>query len=201
MHPIKITGSAGRPISDVWAKGGRALYSITVESLPNFGMLYGPNTNLGHNSIIIMLEAQSKYICTLVAEVLRARQAGKSLSIAPKKEKLEEYNDEIQKKLSTSSFAHPSCRSWYKNEAGVITNNWSGTVIEYQKMLERVRWTDYDLSGNGAEEMPETSSKIPRVIEETYVSYTTMAFGLASMLAVGAGWALRSSGRLKVQIK
>lgn len=199
MHPIKITGSAGRSISDIWARGGRALYGVTVESLPNFGMLYGPNTNLGHNSIVLMIEAQSKYICALVAEVLRAGQAGKSLTIAPKKEKLEEFNNEIQKKLSSSSFAHPSCHSWYKNEEGVITNNWSGTVIEYQKLLERVKWTDYELAGKGAENMPETSAKIPRVMEETYVTYTTMALGVASMLVVGAGWALRSSGRLRIR--
>jgi cation diffusion facilitator CzcD-associated flavoprotein CzcO len=56
MHPIKITGSAARSISDIWAKGERALYGITEESLPNFGMLCGPKTNLGHNSIILMIE-------------------------------------------------------------------------------------------------------------------------------------------------
>lgn len=162
-------------------------------------MLYGPNTNLGHNSIVLMIETQSKYICALVAEVLGARQAGKSLTIALEKERLEEYNDGIQKKLSSSSFAHPNCNSWYKNEEGVITNHWSGTVIEYQKMLERLRWADYDLSGNGAEGMPETSSKIPRVFEETYVSHTMLALDAASILAIGAGWALRSSGRLRVR--
>jgi cation diffusion facilitator CzcD-associated flavoprotein CzcO len=199
MHPIKITGSARRSISDIWAKGGRALYGMTVESLPNFGMLYGPNTNLGHNSIILMIEAQSKYICALAAEVIQARQAGKSLTIAPRKERLEEFNEEIQKKLRESSFAHPSCKSWYKNEEGVITNNWSGTVVEYQKMLERVRWTDYDLAGSGAKRIPETSSKIPRVVEETSVSYTTLALGAGSLLAVGAGLALRYSGRLRVR--
>jgi hypothetical protein len=104
----------------------------------------------------------------------------------------------MQKTLNSSSFAHPSCTSWYKNKEGVITNNWSGTVVEYQKMLERVRWTDYDLTGDGAEGMPHTSSRIPRVVEETYVSYTTLALTAASVLVVGAGWALRSSGRLRV---
>jgi len=66
-------------------------------------------------------------------------------------------------------------------------------------MVERVRWTDYDLSGNGADGMLEMSSKIPRVVEETYVSYTTLALGFASMLAVGVGIALRSLGRLRVR--
>jgi cation diffusion facilitator CzcD-associated flavoprotein CzcO len=122
MHPIRITGRAGRSISKIQAKGGRALYGITIESLPNIGMLYGPNTNLGHNSVILMIEAQSKYICTMVAEVLRVRQAGTSLTTTLRKERLDEYN-EMQKKLGSSGFAHVSCMSWYKNEEGVITNN------------------------------------------------------------------------------
>jgi cation diffusion facilitator CzcD-associated flavoprotein CzcO len=199
MHPIKIIGAGGRPLSEIWAKGARGLYGITVESLPNFGMLYGPNTNLGHNSIMLMIEAESRYICALVAEVLRARQAGNDLVVTPKKERLEEFNDEMQKKLNSSSFAHPNCQSWYKNETGVITNNWSGTVVEYQKLLERVKWTDYELSGDGAEAVPETSLKIPRVVEETCISHTMLVLGIVSTLAVGAGWVLRSSGRLRVR--
>lgn len=49
MHPIDITGQGGKKLQDVWKEGGQALYGVCVESMPNFGMLYGPNTNLGHN--------------------------------------------------------------------------------------------------------------------------------------------------------
>lgn len=49
MHPIKIVGKGGKSLADVWSEGGQALYGVTVEAMPNFGMLYGPNTNLGHN--------------------------------------------------------------------------------------------------------------------------------------------------------
>ena len=48
MHPIKMYGTNGRALSDVWKDGPRALYGIVVEDMPNFGMLYGPNTNLGY---------------------------------------------------------------------------------------------------------------------------------------------------------
>jgi cation diffusion facilitator CzcD-associated flavoprotein CzcO len=49
MHPINIIGKGGKSLSDVWSEGGQALYGVSVEAMPNFGMLYGPNTNLGHN--------------------------------------------------------------------------------------------------------------------------------------------------------
>ena len=47
MHPIKMTGRNGRTLTDVWKEGAQAYYGTTIEDMPNFAMLYGPNTNLG----------------------------------------------------------------------------------------------------------------------------------------------------------
>lgn len=47
MHPIKVFGRGGRAVSDIWKDGAAAFRGVTVEDLPNFAMLYGPNTNLG----------------------------------------------------------------------------------------------------------------------------------------------------------
>lgn len=112
MHPIELYGKAGRALSDIWKTGGRAYYGVTVEDLPNFGMLYGPNTNLGHNSIVLMIEAQSKYINAMITPVIEARKQGKSLSVSVKQERLDEYNNHIQKLLRNSSFNDPNCNSW-----------------------------------------------------------------------------------------
>ncbi|KAI1623394.1 cyclohexanone monooxygenase [Exophiala viscosa] len=200
MHPIDVTGSAGRPLSSIWKDGGQALYGVTVESLPNFAMLYGPNTNLGHNSIILMIEAQSRYINALIREVLTARGRGHSLVIQPKAARIEEFNDGIQGQLRKSSFADPNCNSWYKKGDGKITNNWSGTVIEYQKLLSDVNWSDFDLSGNEADEVAgRQKTHIGRVVEESVVSYQTMALTALSLAAVGAGIALRNAGRLRLR--
>jgi len=48
-HPIELYGRNGRSINDVWKDGAKAYLGMTVEDMPNFAMLYGPNTNLGHN--------------------------------------------------------------------------------------------------------------------------------------------------------
>lgn len=135
MHPIDIRGTNGRTLGSIWKEGGQALYGMTVEGLPNFAMLYGPNTNLGHNSIILMIEAQSKYINALIKEVVSARSNGTNLVILPNSRKLKQFNDEIQHELENSSFADPNCNSWYKvKDSGKITNNWSRTVVSYQKV-------------------------------------------------------------------
>lgn len=195
MHPIKMAGKNGRTLSDVWKDGARAYMGTTVEDMPNFAMLYGPNTNLGHNSIILMIESQSRYINGLIKPVLDARRQGMALSLSPRLDKIDAYNDKVQGILKNSSFNDPTCNSWYKNEAGVITNNWSGTVVEYQEMLSKVNYIDYEADGSGktiVQEKPERN--VGRVREESQVSdRTLMALGVLSTAALVGGFLMRNS--------
>lgn len=196
LHPIELTGRKGRKLSDVWSNGAKAYNGTCVEDMPNFGMLYGPNTNLGHNSIILMIEAQSRYINGLIRPVLDARSEGKALSLAPKAERVQEFNAKVQAALQNSSFNDPSCNSWYKNDAGLITNNWSGTAVEYQELLAKVDIEgDYEVEGSGIEVVKRKPVRnVGRVREETYFSDQTL--GLLSVLSVGivaAGWVMRNT--------
>ncbi|KAE8154657.1 hypothetical protein BDV25DRAFT_135577 [Aspergillus avenaceus] len=111
MHPIRVYGKHGRPLSEIWKDGAAAYRGVTVEDLPNFGMLYGPNTNLGHNSIILMIEAQSRYLSTLVGEVVQAKIRGDSLVFQLRPEAMTAYNDRIQSQLERTSFSDPNCYS------------------------------------------------------------------------------------------
>lgn len=162
LHPIRITGTQGKSLThDIWStqRGVHALYGTTVPSLPNFALLYGPNTNLGHNSIILMIEAQSRYISTLVAAVLDARARGGAsvegekgrtqgrIGIMPREERTRMFNEEMQSTLQQSSFADDRCASWYKDAQGRVTNNWSGTVVQYQELLGTVDWEDFEVFG------------------------------------------------------
>ncbi|KAL2858012.1 hypothetical protein BJY01DRAFT_259074 [Aspergillus pseudoustus] len=198
MYPIQIYGSNGRPLSDIWKEGASAYHGVTVEDLPNFGMFYGPNTNLGHNSIILMIEAQSRYLNAILGEVLRARAKGKTLSVRPNPDALKRYNRELQEVLAKSSFADSNCSSWYKTEEGKITNNWSGTVVDYQRNLSQVRWSDYVVEGSakGVVE-PRKITHLGRVREESYMSNGSLILTAASVLAVVGGVLLRGSSLLR----
>ena len=185
MHPISMTGHNNTPLSSVWKEGAKALYGITVSSMPNFAMLYGPNTNLGHNSIILMIEAQAAYIASLIAPILSARSQGKKLSLRPKDSRMQEFNETLQEELKNSAFADENCMSWYKTASGLITNNWSRNVIEYQKMVETVQWDDFEIEGDGKEVLRgKKESKIGRVREESLVGDRML--GLLGAVSVGA---------------
>lgn len=59
MYPIQVYGANGRSLGDIWKNGARAYLGVTVEDLPNFGMFYGPNTNLGQSSLLPSGQKQS----------------------------------------------------------------------------------------------------------------------------------------------
>jgi len=103
--------------------------------------MYGPNTNLGHNSIIIMSEAQAKYITQCISEL---PDLGKQ-TIEVKSSALEKYYQDIQKRLKTMIWASIDA-SWYKNESGQITLNWPGRTMEYMRRTKKVKFEDYEFS-------------------------------------------------------
>ena len=143
-----------------------------------------------------MIEAQAMYINALITKVKRARDCGGSLSIEPKSSVAQAYNNEIQARLSKSAFADPNCNSWYKNEAGLITNNWADAVIPYQKRTSSISWDDFEVSGYGADECrKEGKTSWPRVIEETQISNTVILAGLITAAGAVAAGALSRTAR------
>lgn len=144
-----------------------------------------------------MIEAQSRYLNAMVAEVIRARQQGKTLALKPTLKAMKEYNDRIQALLRSSSFADPNCNSWYKRDDGIITNNWSSTVIDYQHEMSKVQWEDYVAEGSGSDlVLGKKATKVGRVREETLLSNTSLLVGAASMVAM-AGYLVARPKLLK----
>ena len=146
-----------------------------------------------------MIEAQSRYLNALVGEVIRAHQKGLSLSLKPAPGPLKKFNDRIQALLQSSSFADPKCNSWYKTKDGLITNNWSGTVIDYQQELSAVEWQDYDLEGSAKDlVLAKKATRLGRVREELLVSNTSLLAGALSISAL-AGYFLARPLLLKAR--
>ena len=140
LGSLEISGRDGRSLREQWEGGAHAYLGMTIDGFPDLFVLYGPNTNLGHNSIILMLECQYEY----VLQALRARdeQGGAALSVRP--EVVERYNAELQDELSRTAFAG-SCNSWYKTAEGHVTNNWSGSVEEYRERTRQFSLDDYEV--------------------------------------------------------
>ena len=126
LAPMTIEGLGGRSLHAEWQQTPRAYLGLTVSGFPNFFMMYGPNTNLGHNSILFMIECQTAYIMGC----LRQMDARDAAWIDLRPEVLAAYNAEVQRQLAGTAWAATG-KSWYKNAEGTITNNWPGTTVRY----------------------------------------------------------------------
>ncbi len=140
LGPVEIEGADGLRIQDAWKPHPQAYLGVTVPGFPNAFIMYGPNTNLGHGSIVFMLECQARYIGKALDKLRRC----KSVAIAPKRRTSMDYNGKTQSRLSKTVWG-ANCSSWYKGADGVIVNNWSSTMLRYWWMLRRFQIRDYDL--------------------------------------------------------
>jgi cation diffusion facilitator CzcD-associated flavoprotein CzcO len=138
LAPMKVTGVGGADLHELWSDGARAHLGVATPGFPNLFLIYGPNTNLGGSSIIGMMEAQAGYI----AQVVRRIADGGARLVAPRPSVAVAYDEEMQSRLRTSSWA--GCDSWYI-DGPRITTNWPGLVGEYQKRLAEVDWGELEV--------------------------------------------------------
>jgi cation diffusion facilitator CzcD-associated flavoprotein CzcO len=139
LAPMSITGRGGVDLKQEWARGARAYLGVAVSGFPNLFILYGPNTNLGHNSILVMIEAQVGYVLDLLAQ-MKARGLR---SVEVKRTVLDDYNRGLQQDLARSVWSTIGA-SWYKLADGTITNNWPHSTIRYRRLTRKARLEDYD---------------------------------------------------------
>ncbi|HEY2429001.1 MAG TPA: NAD(P)/FAD-dependent oxidoreductase, partial [Acidimicrobiales bacterium] len=144
LAPMVVTGVDGVKLADVWAEGAAAYLGMTVAGFPNFFLLYGPNTNLGHNSILVMVERQIEYVLRCL-DALGRRGAA---AIEVKADAFERDTASVQERVKSTVWAE-ACHSWYKTATGKVTQNWPGFTVSYWKATLRPRLADYTFRRRG----------------------------------------------------
>ena len=132
LAPMEVTGLRGRRLDEAWHEGAEAYLGISVAGFPNFFMLYGPNTNLGGNSILYMLEGQIRYVAT----ALRALDAESLGWIDVRPEVQQAFNTWVTASSRTSVW-ESGCHSWYTTASRRNTNNWPDHTFLYRHRVRR----------------------------------------------------------------
>ena len=151
---LSIKGRDGEDLVDRWTQEGmQAHRGITVAGVPNAFFLLGPNTGLGHNSIVFMIESQIRY----VVDALRLVDAKGAKAIAPRRDVQDRFNAELQRKLAGSVWNSGGCSSWYLDEHGNNRTLWAGFTWEYWRDTRKVKLEEYELTGR---ELPRVRKSI-----------------------------------------
>jgi cation diffusion facilitator CzcD-associated flavoprotein CzcO len=139
----RVVGKDGVEIHEAWGKRMSAYLGVTVSGFPNFFMLLGPNTGLGHNSVVLMIEAQVRY--TMDCLKLMNRRKQRVLEVRP--EIQQSFVEEIYRRMAGTVWQSGGCKSWYQDQTtGEITTLWPGSVVSYLRRTRSVSPSDYKLT-------------------------------------------------------
>ena len=139
LAPMTIRGRGGRTLDEAWADGAKAWLGISVPAFPHFFMLYGPNTNLGHSSIVFMLECQVAH----VMRCLRKRGDARGSAIEVRSAPFERYNAKLQRRIRGTVFT--GCGNWYVDPQGRHTVNWPGFTTGYRWLTRHAGLSAYEV--------------------------------------------------------
>ncbi|OLF17486.1 flavin-containing monooxygenase [Actinophytocola xanthii] len=132
---VTFTGVGGRDLAKQWREEGIQTHlGITVAGYPNLFLLLGPNTALGHNSVVFMIESQVRYVARAMA--LAERTGAESLDTREGAQA--RFQSEIQRKLVSGVWTRGGCRSWYLDSQGVNRTIWPGFTWRYWLRTRKV---------------------------------------------------------------
>lgn len=142
IGPMKIVGANGEEVRDTWKGSGMEAYlGVSVSGFPNFFMLLGPNTGLGHTSIIFMIEAQVNYVMQAVKTVLK--EPSRTLDVKPEVQR--RFNQKLQQRLDQAVWSAGGCKSWYLDEFGKNRTLWPSFTFEYWMRTRKFEPAKYAL--------------------------------------------------------
>jgi cation diffusion facilitator CzcD-associated flavoprotein CzcO len=131
--PFPIHGHSGVELNDAWAKGPQAYLGTTVAGFPNLFLMTGPNTGLGHNSMVYMIESQTRYV---IDALLTMRRRGlQAVDVRPTVQS--EFNAAVQRRLGRSVWATGGCKSWYLSADGSNSTLWPDFTFKYRFLTRR----------------------------------------------------------------
>jgi cation diffusion facilitator CzcD-associated flavoprotein CzcO len=138
---MQIVGKNGRVLNQEWdANGMEAFFGIHVSGYPNLALLMGPNSGLGHSSVLHVMESQIQYILSWLRELDRVGQRS-YFDVRPQRQ--QQYNADLQARLRKTVWA-AGCKSWYLDRDGRNSTVFPGLTYQYRKATANFHAEDYD---------------------------------------------------------
>ena len=134
------TGRDGVVMAEAWKDGMEAYKGTTVAGFPNLFFIIGPNTGLGHNSMVYIIESQVAYIL----DCLRKARDQAIGVVEVRRDAQDRWNEQIQKEMAETVWIQGGCTSWYLDR-GRNTTLWPGFASQFRKATRSFDAAAYDL--------------------------------------------------------
>jgi cation diffusion facilitator CzcD-associated flavoprotein CzcO len=137
----RVRGTGGTTLAETWGEDMSALRGTSVAGFPNLCLVIGPNTGLGHNSLIHIIEAQLSYILDYLATLDRLGAA--ALDARPDAQ--QRWCADIEQRMARTVWATGGCASWYLNGAGRNPTLWPGSTRQFRRATRHMNLSEYDV--------------------------------------------------------
>ena len=137
----RIRGKDGRTLAEHWSTSMQAYKGTTVAGFPNFVMMTGPNTGLGHNSMVFMIESQLNY----VLGALRSLDEHRARTFEIRPERVASYNDRLDRRMRGTVWTAGQCQSWYLDDTGRNTTLWPSFSWSYRRQTRHFDEQAYEI--------------------------------------------------------
>ncbi|PTR25004.1 cation diffusion facilitator CzcD-associated flavoprotein CzcO [Rhodococcus sp. OK519] len=142
LNGMHLVGREGVSLLERWQRGGvRTHLGVTVSGMPNAFFLSGPNTGLGHNSVIVMIEAQIGH----VLDAMRLVDTHGAGALDVRAETQDAFGAELRERLAHGVWSTGGCTSWYLDAHGSNHALWPGSSWDYRRRTRVVDPADYEL--------------------------------------------------------
>jgi cation diffusion facilitator CzcD-associated flavoprotein CzcO len=141
VAPFEVRGRGGVELGDAWREGAEAYLGTTVAGFPNLFLVVGPNTGLGHSSLVFMIESQIAYVLDAIKTMRKKGLA----SVEVRADAQARFNAEVQRRLRRTVWAS-GCMSWYLTRTGKNTTIWPGFTFEFRLRTRRFDEESYDVA-------------------------------------------------------
>jgi cation diffusion facilitator CzcD-associated flavoprotein CzcO len=138
-----ITGRNGETLAQQWEREGMSAYKgSTTRGFPNLFFLVGPNTGLGHSSMVFMIESQIAY----VLDALRTMDEHDIVAVEPRARAQERWNRDLQRRMKKTVWSAGGCSSWYLDSHGRNVTLWPRTTFKFRRLTRKFDVGQYDVT-------------------------------------------------------
>jgi len=134
-----VSGRDGQTLDELWRGSPRAFLGTSVPGFPNMFLLAGPNTGIGHTSLVFLLECQVAY----VFDCLRVMVDQGLDTVEVKRQAWEAYNEELQARSQGTVWLTGGCQSWYLDVNGLNTTLYPDFTFKFRARTRRFNLDDY----------------------------------------------------------
>ncbi|HEX8953782.1 MAG TPA: NAD(P)/FAD-dependent oxidoreductase, partial [Polyangia bacterium] len=155
-----VRGRHGRTLDDVWQGSPRAHLGLAVHGFPNFFFLLGPNTGLGHTSVLLMVEHQIEHILG----ALRHLGARRIAAIEPRADAQAAFIADVDARMRSTVWTTGGCKSWYLDRTGRNSTLWPGTTMAFGRRVARFDPREYEATPAPRREYAEELHRLDEAV-------------------------------------